>query len=77
VKVHEKDYRKIKLKNISRKPVFVESKEKISDLLVELKKNDVHMAIVVDESNNLQGIITIEDLLEEIVGDIIGEMRRQ
>jgi CBS domain containing-hemolysin-like protein len=77
VKVHEKDYRKIKLKNIARKPVFVESKEKISDLLVELKKNDVHMAIVVDELNNLQGIITIEDLLEEIVGDIIGEMRRQ
>jgi magnesium and cobalt exporter, CNNM family len=77
VRVHEKDYRKIKLKDIARKPVFVESKEKISDLLVELKKKDTHMAIVVDESNNLQGLVTMEDLLEEIVGDIMGEMKRR
>lgn len=77
VKVHEKDYRKIKLNDIARKPVFVESKEKISELLVELKKKDTHMAIVVDESNNLLGLVTIEDLLEEIVGDIMGEMKRR
>lgn len=77
VKVHEKDYRKIKLKDIARKPDFVASKEKISDLLVELKKKDTHMVIVVDESNKLQGLVTIEDLLEEIVGDIMGEMKRR
>ena len=77
VRVQEKDYKKIKLKDIARKPLFVDSTEKISELLVKLKKKDTHMAIVVDESDQLQGIITIEDLLEEIVGDIMGEMKRR
>lgn len=77
VRVQEKDYRKIRLKDITRKPLFVDSTEKISELLVKLKKKDTHMAIVVDESDNLQGIITMEDLLEEIVGDIMGEMKRR
>jgi CBS domain containing-hemolysin-like protein len=77
VRVHERDYRKIRLKDISRKPHYVDSTEKISELLVKLKKKDTHMAIVVDKSDNLQGIITMEDLLEEIVGDIMGEMKRR
>ncbi len=77
VRVQERDYRKIRLIDISRKPLFVDSTEKISDLLVKLKKKDTHMAIVVDEADYLQGIITMEDLLEEIVGDIMGEMKRR
>ena len=77
VRVQEKDYGKIRLKDIARKPLFVDSTKKISELLVELKKKDTHMAIVVDEYDNLQGIITMEDLLEEIVGDIMGEMKRR
>ncbi len=75
VRIHEKDYEKIELKNIARKPVFVDSNEKISELLIDLKKKNIHMAIVVDKSDMLQGIITMEDLLEEIVGDIMGEMK--
>lgn len=77
VRVQEKDYKKIKLKTLGRIPLFVDFKEQISDLLVELKKKNTHMAIVVDHSNNLQGLVTMEDLLEEIVGDIMGEMKRR
>lgn len=75
--IQEKSSNKTKLKKIARKPVFVDSKEKISELLVELKKRDIHMAIVVDEYDNLLGCITMEDLLEEIVGDIMGEMAKR
>lgn len=69
----EKEYKKTKLGKIARKPFFVFSSEKISDLLVSLKKNVSHMAIVLDEHEKLEGVITVEDLLEEIVGDIAGE----
>ena len=69
----EKEYKKTKLGKIARKPFFVFSSERISDLLKSLKKNATHMAIVLDEHENLEGIITVEDLLEEIVGDIAGE----
>lgn len=77
VRVEEKNHKKTKLKDILRKPLYVDSTEKISHLLLKLKKKDTHMAIVVDESDNLQGIITVEDLLEEIVGDIMGEMKKR
>ena len=76
-KLPEKDHKKIRVGDIARKPLFVYSNEKISDLLIELKKNASHMAIILDNSDNLQGIITIEDLLEEIVGDIVGAVDRK
>jgi len=76
-KLPEKDHKKIRIGDIARKPLFVYSNEKISDLLVELKKNASHMAVILDTNENLQGIITIEDLLEEIVGDIVGAVDRQ
>ncbi len=72
----EKEYKRTKIGKIARKPFFVFSNEKISELLVDLKKNVSHVAIVLDEDEQLQGIITVEDLLEEIVGDIAGETDR-
>jgi len=72
----EKEYQTTKLGKIARKPFFVFSNEKISDLLISLKKNASHMAIVRSEDESIEGIITIEDLLEEIVGDIVGEAKR-
>ena len=69
----EKEYKKTKLGKIARKPFFVFSSGKISDLLISLKKNVSHMAVVLDEHEKLEGVITVEDLLEEIVGDIAGE----
>lgn len=74
-KIPEKEYSKTRIGTIARKPFFVYSTEKISDLFVELKKNESHLAVVLDDDENLEGIITIEDLLEEIVGDIAGDVR--
>jgi len=73
-KIPEKKYHTTQIGKIVRNPLFVYSTEKISNLLVELKKNESHMAVVLDDDENLQGIITIEDLLEEIVGDIGGDV---
>ena len=52
---------------------FVPESKKIDDLLREMQRRRVHMAIVVDEYGGTAGVITIEDLLEEIVGDIVDE----
>ena len=75
-KIPEKEYTKIQIEKIIRKPFFVYSSDRISNLLIELKKKDMHMAIVVDDKDQLVGIITVEDLLEEIVGDIVGESKK-
>ena len=74
-KLPENEYSKTKINTIARKPFFVYSSDKISDLLIELKKKDSHMAIVLDDTEKLEGIITMEDLIEEIVGDIRGEAK--
>ncbi len=69
----ESKYHNTKVSHIARKPIFVYTVDKISDLLIELKKNDIHMAMVLNDSDDLEGLVTVEDLLEEIVGDIVGE----
>lgn len=74
-KLSEKEFKKTIIGKISRKAFFVYSNEKISDLLVALRNNVSHFAVVLNEDDELVGIITVEDLLEEIVGDIIGESR--
>ncbi|SYZ73818.1 conserved membrane hypothetical protein [Candidatus Zixiibacteriota bacterium] len=56
-----------------RKPHFIPETKKISVLLSEFKAERVHMAIVVDEYGGTSGLITMEDILEEIVGDIKDE----
>lgn len=61
-------------KSILRPPYFVPENKKIDNLLEEFQKNKVHMAIVVDEYGGTSGIITLEDILEEIVGDINDEL---
>lgn len=59
--------------SIIRPPFFVPETKKIDDLLEEFQKNKVHMAIVVDEYGGSSGIVTLEDILEEIVGEISDE----
>ena len=56
-----------------RKPFFVPENKKIDDLLKEFQGKKVHMAVVVDEYGGSSGICTLEDILEEIVGDITDE----
>jgi gliding motility-associated protein GldE len=56
-----------------RKPFFVPENKKIDDLLKEFQSKKMHMAVVVDEYGGSSGVITFEDILEEIVGDITDE----
>ena len=56
-----------------RKPSFVPESRMIDDLLEDFRKLKIHMAIVVDEFGGTQGLVTMEDVLEEIVGDINDE----
>lgn len=65
--------RKVSLTDFLRPAYFIPESKKISQLLAEMKKKKVHMAIVLDEYGGTAGLITIEDLLEEIVGDIQDE----
>lgn len=61
------------LRNIIRKPYFTPEAKKIDELLQELQKNKLQMAVAVDEYGGTAGIVTIEDVLEEIVGNIYDE----
>ena len=61
------------LREIARKPYFTPESNKVQDVLRDLRKNRVHMAIVVDEYGGTAGAVTIEDILEEIVGPIHDE----
>jgi len=61
------------LREIARKPYFTPESNLVQDVLRDLRKNRVHMAIVVDEYGGTAGAVTIEDILEEIVGPIQDE----
>jgi CBS domain containing-hemolysin-like protein len=58
---------------IARQAFFVPESKPVDDLLRELQKRGVHMAIVVDEYGGVAGLVTIEDVLEEIVGELVDE----
>jgi CBS domain containing-hemolysin-like protein len=61
------------LQDIIRPAYFIPESKKISLLLREFQQNKVHIGIVVDEYGGTEGIVTIEDIVEEIVGDILDE----
>lgn len=78
--LHEKDFyyhllyeKSNNIKHILQNVLYTQSQVKISSLLKELQKSKLHMAIVCDEYGGTQGIITMEDILEELVGEIYDE----
>ena len=65
------------IRELTKEPLFVPESKRVDELLQELQERRVHMAIVVDEYGGTAGLVTIEDLLEEIVGEIQDEYDRE
>jgi CBS domain containing-hemolysin-like protein len=66
-----------RVSELVRQAYFVPESKRLDDLLRELQQQHVHMAIVVDEYGSVSGLVTIEDLVEEIIGDIQDEYDRE
>lgn len=67
------DINNFDLKEVLKKPYFVPFSKKTDELFTEMQRDKVHMAIVIDEYGGTAGLVTMEDLLEEIVGNIFDE----
>ncbi len=68
------NHEKIDVKSLLQEPLYVHETKAISDILKEMHTSKIHMAVVVDEFGGTDGILTSEDILEELVGDIWDEM---
>jgi len=69
----EGENKMITLEQVMREPFFVSQEKKVSDMLKEMQGRKAHMAIVIDEFSGVEGCVTLEDLVEEIVGEIHDE----
>lgn len=67
------DFEHLQVKTLIRNAYYIPETKKVDDLLEELRMKKVHMAIILDEYGGTSGLVTIEDLLEEIIGDIQDE----
>ena len=73
----EQGFDNIDLRALAHEPVFVPSTIFVDDLLVEFRKTRQHLAVLKDEYGGVEGIVTLEDLIEEIVGDIEDEYEEE
>ncbi len=67
----------VKLSDFIREPYFIPETKRVNELLREFQRDRIQMAIVVDEYGGVEGLVTLEDLLEELVGDIQDEYDRE
>jgi putative hemolysin len=67
------DKKEFSIKDVLRPPLFVPESASIEKVLVQMQDNTVHLAFVVDEFGTLEGIVALEDIIEEIVGEIQDE----
>ncbi|GEN57540.1 hypothetical protein GCM10012290_20260 [Halolactibacillus alkaliphilus] len=67
------DASNFRLADIMRKPYFVMEHQSIDTLLADMQKENIHMAIILDEYGGTDGLVTLEDLIEEIIGEISSE----
>lgn len=63
----------LEIRSIVRSPYFIPETKKISEVLKDLRDNKSHMAIVIDEYGGTAGILTLEDIIEEIIGEVMDE----
>lgn len=73
IKAREEGFDNVDFRSILRKPYFVPETKNIDSLFVELQTEKQHIAILIDEYGGFSGIVTMEDIIEEIVGDIDDE----
>ncbi len=71
------DGKKFKVSEILRKPIFVPEAAPVENILLQMQEAAQHLAFVVDEFGNMEGIVTLEDIIEEIVGEIQDEYDRE
>lgn len=70
---HRDGGRSVSVAEVMREPVFVPDSKRLDDLLADMQRDRNHMAILVDEYGGIAGLVTIEDVIEEIVGEIADE----
>ena len=75
--IHSGKNGKKTLKDLARKAYFVPESKRVAELLKDMQQEKVHVAVVVDEYGSVTGLVTLEDLLEEIVGEIADEYDRE
>lgn len=73
IKINKDFTQKIDIREIMKKPFFIPENRKTDELFQEMQKNKIKMAILVDEYGGVSGLVTMENLIEEIVGDIHDE----
>lgn len=67
-------HEEINIRSMLTQPYYVHKTKAISNILTELKHNHMHLAVVMDEFGGVMGILTIEDIIEELIGDVFDEM---